>query len=110
MAAAAPAGSEPLDHQQEEAGSESLEDDRRNRFSLSLATLCQALALIGEHNRLSRPISKDRLAEQMQTWLPKLDAAPHQWPDYSRLLSSSYKPRLQSQLASGCCRLTRWSL
>ena len=87
---------EPLDHQQEEAGSESLEDDRRNRFSLSLGNLVhQALALIGEHNRLSRPISKDRLAEQMQTWLPKLDAAPHQWPDVFK----AAQQQLQTTLA-----------
>jgi ATP-dependent exoDNAse (exonuclease V) beta subunit len=57
-----------------------IEDDRSNRFNLALGNLVhQALAFVGEQNQQDRPLEQKLLADQMRSWLPKLDAEPHQW-------------------------------
>lgn len=55
------------------------EDDRSNRFNLSLGNLVhQALAYIGEQNGYGQPLDAGLLADQLRSWLPRLDAAPEQ--------------------------------
>lgn len=68
------------DDREVSSDTEEIEDDRSNRFNLALGNLVhQALAFIGEQNQQSRPIDQQLLADQMRSWLPKLDAEPHQW-------------------------------
>jgi ATP-dependent exoDNAse (exonuclease V) beta subunit len=68
------------DDREVSSDTEEIEDDRSNRFNLALGNLVhQALAFIGEQNQQSRPIDQQLLVDQMHSWLPKLDAEPHQW-------------------------------
>lgn len=56
------------------------EDDRSNRFNLSLGNLVHlSLAHIGEQHRQSREVDMEHLRSRMQSWLPKLDAPTQQW-------------------------------
>jgi ATP-dependent exoDNAse (exonuclease V) beta subunit len=70
----------PIQENEAVSDIDEIEDHRSNRFNLALGNLVhQALAFVGEQNQQSRPLDHELLAENMRSWLPKLDAEPHQW-------------------------------